>query len=577
MRPPKPHKPLRCALYVRCSTDDQAYGDYTTIDSQREINRERILHLGGELVAEYNDEGRTGTNLKRPDWKRLLADAREHKFDRIVVTYMSRLARGELYHVAEYLLGECKVKVELVREDFTPDLAGQMSKGIKIVFDGALPRQISEWTKTKQGQMVIHGYAMGGVRPFGYSTETVPGMTPSILPGGKVKPAPKRYVPNPEEAPIVLRAFERFVETDNLGQVQRYLREVAPTRTWTIEAVRRLLSNPISRGAVRWGVHTNPSAHEAIVPDTLWEAAQAQLAARQEKRAPVGGEGRELGYAKPSKLEDDFCYFLRGRVLCEHCGSRMTPASHHGRSSRVRYYECIRSAKTGKPCPVKRVNAETLQTAVLSEIARCGEHPTRLATFIREAAKAMPSTDEAREEIKRLERNKREAEKKIKANQMALEVGSTSGTVLTTLVKRLGELEAHITEIECKRQDLMGQIASFQYRRPDAEEVASLWQHVMDIWEFLSGEERTELIGLLVEEVTMVEKQKAAVRLNLTSGPLQVRHFEPHGCESASKSHIVHLTRLRAALLQKAPVAPSTCTLPLAVLLHRKPKKAVHQ
>lgn len=128
-----------------------------------------------------------------------------------------------------------------------------------------------------------------------------------------------------------------------------------------------------------------------------------------------------------------------------------------------------------------------------------------------------------------------------------------------------------------KRQDLLGQIASFQHRRPDAEEVASLWQHVMDIWEFLSGEERTELIGLLVEEVTMVEKQKAAVRLNLTSGPLQVRNFEPHGCESASKSHIVHLTRLRTALLQKAPVAPSTCTLPLAVLLHRKPKKAVHQ
>ena len=88
-----------------------------------------------------------------------------------------------------------------------------------------------------------------------------------------------------------------------------------------------------------------------------------------------------------------------------------------------------------------------------------------------------------------------------------------------------------------KRQDLLGQIASFQHRRPDAEEVASLWQHVMDIWEFLSGEERTELIGLLVEEVTMVKKQKAAVRLNLTSGSLQVRNFEPHGCGRLPRFH----------------------------------------
>ncbi len=529
--------PKRCVMYLRCSTDDQSYGDYTTIDTQRAINQERIEALGGVLVGVYNDEGRTGLNFRRRDWKRLLTDARERKFDAVVVTYMSRLARGERFHVAEYLLGDCQVKIELVREDFTPDLAGQMCKGIKIVFDGALPRQISDWTKAKQGQMVIHGYAMGGVRPFGYSTETVPGMQPSILPGGKVKPAPKRYIPNPEEAPLVLRAFERFIETDNLGAVQRYLREVAPTRTWTIEAVRRLLTNPICRGAVRWGKHTNPNAHEPIIPDTLWDAAQAQLAARDEKPAPIGGEGRELGYVKPAKPEDDFCYFLRGRVICEHCGSRMTPAGHHGSTSKVRYYECIRSAKTGKPCPIKRVNAQTLQNAVLGEIARCGEHPTRLAIFIREAAKAMPSTDEAKEEIKRLERNKREAEKKIHANQMALEAGSTSGLVLTTLVKRLGELETHIEEIEGKRKDLMGQIESLRHRRPDADEVAGLWQHVMEIWEFLSGEERTELIGLLVEEVTMVEKEKAAVRLNLTSGPLQVRTFEPHGCGGKTRTY----------------------------------------
>ena len=194
-------------------------------------------------------------------------------------------------------------------------------------------------------------------------------------------------------------------------------------------------------------------------------------------------------------------------------------------------------ATRGKPCPIKRVNAQTLQEAVLAEIARCGEHPTRLATFIREAAKAMPSTDESREEIKRLERNKREAEKKFHANQMALEVGSTSGTVLTTLVKRIAELEAHITEIEGKRKDLMGQIESFRHRRPEADQVAGQWQHVLEIWEFLSGEERTELIGLLVEEVTMVEKEKAAVRLNLTSGLLQVRNFEPNGCGGKTRTY----------------------------------------
>ncbi|WP_309721028.1 recombinase family protein [Armatimonas sp.] len=108
------NRPLRCAIYLRCSTDDQKYGDFTTIDTQRQINREHVTKLGGEIVAEYNDEGRTGTNLKRADWKRMLADAAGKRFDTVVVTYMSRLERGEVYHVAEYLLGDSKVEVDMV-------------------------------------------------------------------------------------------------------------------------------------------------------------------------------------------------------------------------------------------------------------------------------------------------------------------------------------------------------------------------------------------------------------------------------------------------------------------------------
>src|SRR5262245_8922447 len=114
----------RYAIYLRCSSDDQAQGDFTTIDTQRELNTQHIVAQAGTLVKEYVDEGKTGTNLKRPGWLQLLADAKAGLFDAVCVTYMSRLARGEVYHVAEYLLNEAGVQVELVREKFTPDLAG---------------------------------------------------------------------------------------------------------------------------------------------------------------------------------------------------------------------------------------------------------------------------------------------------------------------------------------------------------------------------------------------------------------------------------------------------------------------
>src|SRR5437870_1246644 len=105
----------RYAIYLRCSSDDQAQGDFTTIDTQRELNQRHILEHGGTLVNEYTDEGKTGTNLKRTGWQELLRDAQAGMFDVVVVTYMSRLARGEGYHVAEYLLKEAGVRIELVR------------------------------------------------------------------------------------------------------------------------------------------------------------------------------------------------------------------------------------------------------------------------------------------------------------------------------------------------------------------------------------------------------------------------------------------------------------------------------
>ena len=63
---------------------------------------------------------------------------------------MSRLARGEGYHVAEYLLKEAGVKVDLVREKFTADLAGHVNKQMTILMDGMSPKVVSQWTKAKQ-------------------------------------------------------------------------------------------------------------------------------------------------------------------------------------------------------------------------------------------------------------------------------------------------------------------------------------------------------------------------------------------------------------------------------------------
>src|SRR5579862_4944560 len=111
-------KKTRYATYSRCSSDDQAHKDFSTIQVQTELNEQFVRDAGGTLVAAYKDEGISGTSLKRPGWLSLLADAQAGKFDLVVATYMSRLGRGDTFTVAEYLLKEAGVKVQLVKEQF---------------------------------------------------------------------------------------------------------------------------------------------------------------------------------------------------------------------------------------------------------------------------------------------------------------------------------------------------------------------------------------------------------------------------------------------------------------------------
>lgn len=147
----------RYAIYLRCSNDDQSQGDFTTIDTQREINRRYVDSVGGVLVAEYADEGKTGTNLKRPGWRAMLAAAEDGEFDIVCCTYMSRLGRGDAGVVAEYQLKEAGVRVEFVKETFTEDTAGFVNKQVTRLVDAMYVEQVRGWTKTKMEEMVGQG------------------------------------------------------------------------------------------------------------------------------------------------------------------------------------------------------------------------------------------------------------------------------------------------------------------------------------------------------------------------------------------------------------------------------------
>jgi hypothetical protein len=338
--------------------------------------------------------------------------------------------------------------------------------------------------------MVRQGYHTGGVPAYGYRSETVPGMQPTLLAGGKVKPPPKRLVPDQTEAEQVVRAFELYAETSNMGSVRKYLRQVAPERTWTIDTVRRMLTNEKYIGVARFGQNTNPEAHPAIIEADLWERVQAALT----EKATLRTDPRAVGYDLENR-KDDFTYYLRGLVLCSVCGCRMTPAAAHGKTGKVHYYQCTKAMKNGSDCPVKRVNAATLHSAILGEIQRCAEHPSRLIRLYESVAKNLPSPSETREEIKQAKRNQRETDKKIARLVAAIRDGGSSAA----LNKEVRQLEALGAEQDTKIAEGQARLGSLSAPRPDSAALAALWGDFSCRWQQLSLEERTLLLGCLAD------------------------------------------------------------------------------
>ena len=84
------------ALYLRLSRDDEEYGDSVSIETQRTILQQYAKENRLQVVDEYVDDGWSGTNFDRPDFKRMMNDVDSGKINCIVTKDLSRFGREHI-------------------------------------------------------------------------------------------------------------------------------------------------------------------------------------------------------------------------------------------------------------------------------------------------------------------------------------------------------------------------------------------------------------------------------------------------------------------------------------------------
>src|ERR1035437_5239723 len=88
---------MRCAIYTRVSTDEQAQLAYSSLDTQREICEHYVevqRERGWIVSGVYEDAGFSGKDLHRPGIQRLLADVRNGTVDVVMAYKIDRISRS---------------------------------------------------------------------------------------------------------------------------------------------------------------------------------------------------------------------------------------------------------------------------------------------------------------------------------------------------------------------------------------------------------------------------------------------------------------------------------------------------
>ena len=118
-------KPKQYAIYLRSAVNAKT-GTLDKITLQRNVNTLYVAERGGVVVGEYADDGASGATLERPGLQRLLEDAKIGRFDGVVVTEVSRLARGPKLREACKQLEEAGVLLKTSQQQQAEDYAGKL-------------------------------------------------------------------------------------------------------------------------------------------------------------------------------------------------------------------------------------------------------------------------------------------------------------------------------------------------------------------------------------------------------------------------------------------------------------------
>jgi len=199
------------ALYERLSNDDRLLGESNSIVNQKAMLENYANQNGFKNIRHYTDDGYSGGNFERPDWKRMVADIQAGLIGTVIVKDMSRVGRDYLQtgFYTEVLFKQQGVRFIAVSNgvDSTDASSSEFAPFLNIMNEWYL-RDCSRKLKAAFRAKGNSGKHTTCHPPYGYRKS----------PDDK-----NQWIVDKESAEVVKRIFKLCIEGYSCGQIAKIL------------------------------------------------------------------------------------------------------------------------------------------------------------------------------------------------------------------------------------------------------------------------------------------------------------------------------------------------------------------
>ena len=507
-------------IYCRLSRDDHnGTLESMSIANQRQVLVDYVTEKGWTLRDCYIDDGYSGTNFDRSDFKRMIHDAEIGKIDCIITKDLSRLGRNYVeagYYTEEYFI-EHDIRFIAINDGIDTMHDNNDIAAFHHVLNEFYPKQVSKKVKQVKKKSAEQGKFMGSQAPYGYMKS----------------PEDKHVLIVDEEAAVIVkRLFNEFANGDSARMIAdklnsegintpRFYHYEKMGRTnplteeknvWGSATITQLLKNQVYIGNMvqgkrqvvsfktkkmrtvlpeNWIVVEN--THTPLIEKSLWERVQKRLSNPNKKirRTKINTVG-----------------LFSGLVKCSDCGMPLAYMRRQLKEREKGVYRCSRYNNNGiTACTSHYIDEEYISAFVLNDIRTYAHLATaqreELAEKLYKALKKSNSSEigNIKSKIKTTENRLFEINDRIKNLYEDKCLGKIPEDIAINLMRDFtvekADLEKSLPELKNKLVNMNETVGSINE-----------WLDMISAYENITELDRETVCGL-VESITVFEKDRS--------------------------------------------------------------------